>query len=129
LLKRADFTSIHVPLLPATRHLIGKKELARMKKTAYLVNTSRGPVIDEKALVQALRKKQIAGAGLDVFEFEPKLSPGLEKLDTVILTPHTASATIEARSAMSELAAKNILAVLNGQRPLTVVNPELYGGK
>lgn len=127
LLKTADFISIHVPLLPTTRHLISTKEFVMMKKTAYLINTSRGPVIDEKALVQALKKKQIAGAGLDVFEFEPKLSPGLEKLDNVIVTPHTASATIEARSAMSELAAKNILAVFNGQKPLTLVNPEMYG--
>ena len=97
-----------------------------MKKTAYLINTSRGPVIDEKALVIALQKKQIAGAGLDVFEFEPKLVPGLAKLDNVVLTPHTASATIEARSAMAEIAAKNIIEVLAGRKGPTTVNPEVY---
>ena len=112
LLKKSDVVTVHVPLLPSTRHMVGKKELALMKKTAYLVNTSRGPVIDEKALVSALKKKQIKGAALDVFENEPKLSPGLNKLDNVVLTPHIASATIEARQAMSEIAAKNILGVL-----------------
>lgn len=127
LLKVADVVSLHVPLLPATTHLIGKKELSLMKKTAYLINTSRGPVIDEKALVQALQKKQIAGAGIDVYEFEPKLAPGLATLLNVILTPHIASATIEARSEMSIDAAENILAVLRGQKPKMLVNPEVYG--
>lgn len=121
LLKQSDFVSLHVPLLPSTRHLIGKKQFAIMKKTAYLINTSRGPVVDEKALVKALQQKQIAGAGLDVFEFEPDLTPGLEKLSTVILTPHTASATIEARSAMGNLAVQNIIAVLFGKKPLTPI--------
>jgi lactate dehydrogenase-like 2-hydroxyacid dehydrogenase len=93
-----------------------------MKKTAYLINTSRGAVIVEKELVNALRKKQIAGAALDVYEFEPKLSRGLEKLDNVVLTPHTASATIEARQAMSEIAANNILAVLQKKKPAFLVN-------
>jgi len=127
LLKSSDYVSVHVPLLPTTKHLIGAKELKLMKKTAYLVNTSRGPIVDEKALVKALKTKQIAGAGLDVFEKEPKLTPGLGKLDNVILTPHTASATIAARTAMSEIAARNILAVLSGKKPANIVNPEIYG--
>lgn len=127
LLKIADVVSVHVPLLPTTTHLIRKKELLLMKKTAYLINTSRGPVIDEKALVQALKKKQIAGAGLDVYEFEPKLTAGLTKLQNVVLTPHIASATIEARSEMSLDAAENILAVLRGQKPKMLVNPDVYG--
>jgi len=126
LLKLSDFVSIHVPLLPTTTHLLSTKEFSMMKKTAYLINTSRGPVIDEKALVIALQKKQIAGAGLDVFEFEPELVPGLDKLDNVVITPHTASATIEARSAMAEMAAKNIMEVLAGRQGATTVNPEVY---
>ncbi len=126
LLKTADFVSLHVPLLPATRHLISSLELKMMKKTAYLINTARGPVIDEKALVAVLQKKQIAGAAIDVYEFEPKLSAGLAKLPNIVLTPHIASATIEARQAMSRIAAENILAVLQGKRAITVVNPEIY---
>ena len=126
LLKTADIISLHVPLVPATQHLIGKKELALMKKTAYLINTSRGPVIDETALVQALWQKQIAGAALDVYEFEPKFTPGLVTLPNVVLTPHIASATIEARSEMSKDAAENILAVLQGKKPKMLVNKEVY---
>lgn len=118
-LREADFVSIHVPLLPATRHLINTERLALMKKTAILINTSRGPVIDETALVEALKNGIIRGAGLDVFENEPQLAPGLADLPNVVITPHTASATEEARAAMSELAAKNVLAVLSGQTPLT----------
>lgn len=121
LLKGADFVSIHVPLLATTRHLIGEAQLKMMKKTAYLINTSRGPVIDEKALVVALKNGEIKGAALDVYEEEPKMAPGLAELPNTVLTPHTASATEETRSAMSELAAKNIIAVLNGQPPLTPV--------
>jgi len=126
LLKTADFVSLHVPLLPATRHLIGAKELRLMKRTAYLINTSRGSVVDEKALVHALKTKMIAGAALDVYEFEPNLSPGLNKLSNVVLTPHTASATWEARQAMSEIAAKNIVVVLTGKKAPNIVNPEVY---
>jgi len=122
LLKQSDFITVHVPLLRSTRHLIGEKQLNMMKKTAYLINTSRGAVLDEKALVKALKVKKIAGAALDVFENEPKLSAGLSKLSNVILTPHTASATFEARSAMSELAAKSIIAALKGKVPPNVVN-------
>lgn len=120
-LKEADVVSVHVPLLDSTRHLINTERLKLMKPTAYLVNTSRGPVIDEPALVEALKNNTIKGAALDVLENEPKLTLGLESLSNVILTPHIASATYEARSAMGELAAKNILAVLSGQPPLTPV--------
>ncbi len=121
ILRHADFISLHVPLSSKTRHLIDARALKKMKPTAYLVNTSRGPVVDEKALAQALKKKQIAGAGLDVFEFEPKLAPGLDRLSNAVLTPHIASATYEAREEMSALAAKNIIAVLHGKKPLTPV--------
>ncbi|MDP3742441.1 MAG: D-glycerate dehydrogenase [Candidatus Micrarchaeota archaeon] len=125
LLKHSDFISLHVPLNEKTRHLIGEKQLSMMKPTAFLINTSRGAVIDEKALVKALQNKTIVGAALDVFEFEPKLSPGLSKLTNVILTPHAASATFEARSAMAEMAVENLLAVLEGGKPLSIVNPEV----
>ena len=127
LMKNSDYVSVHVPLLPSTRHLVGAKELKMMKKTAYLINTSRGPVIDESALVSALRRKQVAGAALDVFENEPKTSPGLSKLDNAILTPHTASATVTARDAMAVIAARNVLAALSGKRPPNLLNPEIYG--
>lgn len=112
LLRTSDYVSIHVPLMPSTKHLISDKQLKMMKPTAHLINTSRGPVIDEKALVKALKNKVIAGAGLDVFEFEPKLTPGLAKLANVVLTPHTASATYAARRDMAKIAADNILDVL-----------------
>jgi len=127
LMKKSDFISIHTPLTPQTKHLIGKKQLGMMKKTAYLVNTSRGPIVDEKALVNALKKGKIKGAALDVFEKEPKLSPGLNKLDNVILTPHTASGTIETRSAMAVLAAQNIIDISKNKKPRTIVNKEIYG--
>ncbi len=122
LLKEADFVSLHVPLLPSTRHLISTKELKAMKKTAYLVNTSRGPVVDEGALVRALAKGEIAGAALDVYECEPAIDCNsrdhfeLRKLNNTILTPHTASATVETRQAMSRTAAKNILAFLDNKK-------------
>ena len=121
LLKTADFITIHVPLLPETHHLIGAKELGTMKESAILINTSRGPVVDETALVEALKSKKIAGAGLDVYEHEPDLTAGLADLPNVALTPHTASATNEARSAMSRIAAENIIAVLEGKQPPNVV--------
>lgn len=124
LLSEADFISIHVPLLPTTRHLIGWEELQRMKRTAILINDSRGPIIDEKALVKALQEGLIAGAGLDVFESEPELEPGLAELPNVVLTPHIGSSTEETRVAMGELCARNIFAVLDGQLPPTCVNPE-----
>lgn len=121
LLKESDFVTIHVPLLPATRHLISSKELEMMKDNAILVNTSRGSVVDEGALVEALKSGKIAGAGLDVFEKEPELTSGLADLPNVALTPHTASATREARSAMSKIAAENIIAALEGKTPPNVV--------
>ncbi|MBI2471262.1 MAG: D-glycerate dehydrogenase [Planctomycetes bacterium] len=123
LLRESDFISIHTPLTKKTRHLIGAKELSVMKRTAYLINTARGAVIDEAALVEALRNKQIAGAGLDVYEEEPKLKPGLTELDNVVLAPHLGSATIETRTKMAIMASENIVAVLNGQRPKNCVNP------
>lgn len=116
-LKAADVVSIHVPLLPSTQHLINADRLKMMKPTAYLVNTSRGPVVDEVALVEALRKGTIRGAGLDVFEFEPKLAKGLAKLSNVVMTPHIASGTEEARHEMGVLSAANIIAVLEGGAP------------
>ncbi|MBU2598859.1 MAG: D-glycerate dehydrogenase [Actinobacteria bacterium] len=125
LLKESDFVSIHVPLLPSTHHLIGEKELLMMKKTAYLINNSRGPVIDEEALVKALRDKEIAGAALDVFENEPEISPGLADLENVVLTPHISSASIETRTKMAVIAAENLLAGLKGIRPPNIVNPEV----
>ncbi len=116
-LKISDVVTVHVPLLESTRHLINKERLELMKDSAYLINTSRGPVIDETALKNALENKTIKGAALDVFEFEPKITAGLQQMDNVILTPHIASATEETRSKMSEMAAKNVIAVLNGQEP------------
>lgn len=121
LLKEADFISLHVPLLPSTKHLINEDRLKLMKKTAYLVNTSRGPVIDEEALSVALTRGVIAGAALDVFENEPLINPALMKLENVILTPHIASATEETRSKMAELAANNIIAVFSGQIPQNLI--------
>ena len=125
LLREADFVSIHVPLLPSTHHLIGEPELKLMKKTAILINTSRGPVVDEAALVQALKNKEIWGAGLDVFENEPALAPGLLECENAVLLPHVASATIETRTNMGLIAVRNIIAVLNGKPPETCVNPEV----
>lgn len=125
LLKESDFISIHTPLSEKARHLIGAKELSLMKKTAYLINTARGAIIDEAALVNALKNKQIAGAGLDVYEEEPKLKPGLAELDNVVLAPHLGSATVETRTKMAVMAAENIIAVLNDQKPKNCVNPEV----
>ena len=122
LLGEADYVSIHVPLLPQTKHLINKDKFSLMKKSAYLINTSRGPVIDEEALVVALKTKAIRGAALDVFEDEPRLKEGLSAQDNVILTPHIASGTEETRSKMSEMAANNIISALNGETPPQLVN-------
>lgn len=113
-LREADFVSVHVPLLPTTKHLINAERIAMMKKSAYIVNTSRGPVVDEAALVEALKNGIIRGAALDVFENEPNLVPGLADLENVIITPHIASATEETRAKMAEIAARNIIAVLEG---------------
>jgi glyoxylate reductase len=127
LLKKCDFISLHVPLTPETEHYISKKELKMMKREAVLINTSRGSVVDEKALVQALRNKEIWGAGLDVYENEPDLEPGLAELDNVVLLSHIGSATIETRTNMGLIAAKNIVQVLNGEKPENCVNPEVLG--
>ena len=123
LLGESDFVSLHVPLSEQTHHLIGVEELVRMKSDAYLINTSRGQVVDEKALVEAIQRKKIAGAGLDVYENEPKLAPGLVDLDNVVLLPHVGSATLETRTAMARLAAENLLAGLRGEVPPNCVNP------
>jgi lactate dehydrogenase-like 2-hydroxyacid dehydrogenase len=117
ILTQADFVSLHVPLIPATRHLIDARRLKLMKRSAFLINTARGPIIDEKALVTALKAKRIAGAALDVYESEPKLAPGLAKLPNVVLTPHTASATRETRDEMARLATGAIIDALAGKTP------------
>ena len=128
LLQEADFVTLHVPLTPQTRHLIGSRELALMKPTAYLINTARGPVVDEAALVTALRQGRIQGAGLDVYENEPQLFPGLAGLDNAVLLPHLGSATVETRTRMAVMAAKNLLAGLRGDPPPNCLNwTELQG--
>ncbi len=125
LLSQSDFISLHVPLSDQTRHLVGSKELSLMKPTAYLINTSRGPVVDEKALLQALKKKKIGGAGLDVYENEPALTPGLAELDNVILLPHVGSGTLETRFRMAKMAVENLIAGLSGKVPPNLVNPDI----
>ena len=125
LLREADFVSLHVPLVEETRKLIGKDQLRVMKPSAILVNTSRGPIVDENALAEALEKRWIAGAGLDVFEREPEVHPGLLKLENVVVAPHIGSASIDTRRNMSLLAAQNAVAALSGQRPPNLVNREL----
>jgi glyoxylate reductase len=129
LLRESDFLTLHVPLTAETTHYIGEKELRLMKKTAVLVNASRGPVVDEKALAKALREKQIWGAGLDVFENEPRVDPGLLDLDNVVIVPHIASATTETRVAMGQIAVTNVTKVLGGQPPDTCVNPDVLKGR
>jgi lactate dehydrogenase-like 2-hydroxyacid dehydrogenase len=122
LLATSDVVSLHCPLTSETRHLIDQPALARMKRSAYLINTSRGPVVDEKALAWALRMHLIAGAGLDVFEEEPKVESELLTLENVMVVPHLGSGTVETRTAMADLAARNVAAVLSGQGPLTPVS-------
>jgi lactate dehydrogenase-like 2-hydroxyacid dehydrogenase len=124
LLRVSDFVSLHVPLSAATRHLIGAGELALMKPSAILVNTARGPVVDEKALVKALQDRRIAGAGLDVFEHEPKVEPALLAMKNVVLTPHSGGATLETRVDMGAMSVGNILAALAGKVPPNCLNPE-----
>jgi len=121
LLAEADVVSLHCPLTPETRHLIGSAELAAMKPSAVLVNAARGPVVDERALAEALAAGRIAAAGLDVYEHEPQVEPGLLELDTVVLAPHLGSATVETRTAMAELAARNAIAAVRGEAPPTPV--------
>lgn len=126
LLSQSDFVSLHVPLTQETHHLIGRRELKLMKPTAILINTSRGPVVDEEALVEALKSRQIAAAGLDVFEHEPQVHPELLQMSNVVLTPHIASASIETRRRMCLVAAENVVAFLSRQRPPNLVNPEVW---
>jgi glyoxylate reductase len=125
LLAESDFVSVHTPLLPETHHLIGARQLSAMKPTAYLINTSRGPVVDEAALASALKSNVIRGAALDVFEEEPKVHPGLLEVDNVLLTPHIASASTTTRTRMATMAAENVIAALDGRRPPSLVNPEV----
>ena len=126
LLREADYISIHSPLTPATRHLFTAKAFARMKPTAILINTARGPIIKEDDLVAALGSRTIAGAGLDVYEFEPQMAKGLAELDNAVVIPHIGSATSSSRGGMSLLAARNLLAMLEGRKPESCLNPEIY---
>jgi len=123
LLAESDFVSVHVPLLPETRGLFDAPKLYRMKPTAFLINTSRGPVVDEAALVAALEGKKIAGAALDVYENEPFIHPGLKRAN-VVLAPHIASASLETRTKMACIAAENVVALFKGKRPANILNPE-----
>ncbi|MGB9435658.1 MAG: D-glycerate dehydrogenase [Candidatus Acidiferrum sp.] len=125
LLAESDFISLHVPLLPETRALFDAPKFYRMKPTAFLINTSRGPVVDEAALVAALENRKIAGAALDVFENEPFIHPGLKR-PNVVLTPHLASASLETRSKMAVIAANNVIAIFKGQRPPNMLNPQIF---
>ncbi|HLW80245.1 MAG TPA: D-glycerate dehydrogenase [Terriglobia bacterium] len=126
LFRQSDFLSLHVPLTPETLHLVAAHELDLMKPTAFLINTARGKVVDEEALVQALSSGKLAGAGLDVFEQEPQVHPALIAMPNVVLMPHVGSATHETRLRMATVAAENLLAALEGRRPPNVVNPEVY---
>lgn len=126
LLAESDFVSIHAPLNAQTRHLIGERELRLMKPTAFIINTARGPIIDEAALVRVLAERRIAGAGLDVFEHEPKVDPALLAMPNVVLTPHLGSAVAELRESMAHVVVDNIVAVLEGKQPPNCWNPEIY---
>ena len=125
LLAESDFVSLHAPLNAETRHMIGDKQFAQMKRTAFIINTARGAIIDEKALVRALKKKLIAGAGLDVFEHEPKLPPALRTMKNVVLTPHLGSAVMEIRAQMANILVDNIQALIEGRTPPNCVNPQV----
>jgi glyoxylate reductase len=127
LLRESDFVSIHCPLTEETHHLLGPKEFRLMKPTAVLINTARGPIVDEKALLSALKQKKIAAVGLDVYEKEPNLTPGLSRLENVVLLPHIGSATEDTRGQMAVVAAKNAIAMLRGEKPKNIVNPEVFG--
>jgi glyoxylate reductase len=126
LLRESDIVTLHLPLFPETRHYIGAAELALMKRTAILINASRGPVVDEKALVKALRSRRIAAAGLDVYENEPALAPGLPALPNTVLTPHIGSGSFETRLRMANMAVTNCIAGLTGQRPPNLLNPDVW---
>jgi glyoxylate reductase len=125
-LRESDFVSLHVPLVQSTRHLIGEEQLRKMKPTAVLVNTARGPVVDEAALARALSEKWIFAAGLDVFEHEPEVHPALLACTNVVLAPHIASASVATRRRMSTMAAENAVAALEGRRPPNLVNPDVW---
>ncbi|HET7382172.1 MAG TPA: D-glycerate dehydrogenase [Pseudolabrys sp.] len=127
LLRESDFVSVHSPLNADTRHQIGARELSLMKKTAFIINTARGPIIDEAALVRALKAKRIAGAGLDVFEHEPKVHAELRRLKNVVLNPHLGSATVEVREEMANIVVDNIEALIIGRTPPNCVNPQVLG--
>ncbi len=129
LLQESDFVSLHSPLNAQTRHQVGARELGLMKKTAFIINTARGPIIDEAALIRALKAKKIAGAGLDVFEYEPKVSAELKKMKNVVLEPHLGSATVEVREVMANIVVDNIEALLTGRVPPNCVNPQVLAGK
>jgi glyoxylate reductase len=124
-LRESEIVSLHVPLNDETRHLIGRRELSLMQEGSFLINTSRGPVVDEAALVEALRGGRLGGAGLDVYEREPELAPGLVEFDNVVLLPHLGSGTVETRGRMAEMAARNAIAIVRGQAAPSVVNPEV----
>jgi glyoxylate reductase len=126
LLADSDFVSVHAPLNAETRHLVGERELRLMKPTAFIVNTARGPIVDEKALVRVLSEKRIAGAGLDVYENEPRVEPELIRMQNVVLTPHLGSAVTELRESMANMVVDNIIAVLESRRPPNCWNPEIY---
>ncbi len=125
LIAESDFISIHVPLTQETHHLFSTQQFNQMKRNAVLVNTSRGPVVDEAALVEALKGRKLAGAGLDVYEREPAVHPGLTPMPNVVLAPHIASATVRTRSEMSAMAARNMATAVRGGRPPNLVNPEV----
>jgi glyoxylate reductase len=127
LLKESDFVSVNAALSPENIHLIGERELSLMRPSAYLVNTARGPIVDEKSLVRALQEKRIAGAALDVYEREPLVGPGLINLPNVVLTPHLGSAATDTRERIAEIVVENIIAVIEGRRPPNLYNPEIYG--
>jgi glyoxylate reductase len=126
-LQMSDFVSVHTPYMPSTHHLISERELELMKPTAILINTARGPIVDEKALVKALQAGTIAGAGLDVFENEPAVEPELLAMENVVLLPHIASASLQTRTLMATMASDNIVAHAQGKRPPNILNPEVLG--
>jgi len=125
-LAQADFVSLHPQLSPQTRHLVGERELRLMKPTAFIVNTSRGPILNETALARVLAEKRIAGAGLDVYEHEPKVTPELVAMENVVLTPHLGSAALELREAMAHRVVDNIIALIEGRRPEGCINPQVF---
>jgi len=129
LLAESDFVSLHPPLTPETHHMISDRELRLMKPTAFLINTARGPIVDEAALVRALAKKRIAGAGLDVHEHEPRVAQALRRMPNVVLTPHLGSAVMSLRDVMANIVVDNILALLDGRTPPNCVNPQVLAGQ